>query len=137
MALVTLLNINDPAFGFENAMATRNELGVMSPLTRFSVIPYFLDPIMPVMPTPADWWNLNHQQAHNDAMNALPYAYLSDIDLSFAVGANLVDTDLNDPEERSWWTFINHLEHFVSSNAILPNPQIPPTEGPIFVYPFW
>lgn len=34
------------------------------------------------------------------------------------------------PENRSWWTFVNHQQHFVANNAILPLPtQSPTTAG--------
>ena len=119
-------------------MTHRDALGVMSPLVRFSVIPYFLDPLLNVG-TPASFWHLDHQQAHNDAANNLPATYLGDIiPLGISIGANLVDSNLDDPWNRSWWTFINHMEHYIGSNTILPQPQTPPpAPAPVFTYPFW
>jgi hypothetical protein len=59
------------------------------------------------------------------------------------------------PENRSWWTFQNHQEHFIANNAVLPLPTTAPTtagtppgvatvsnpwwwidRSPV-IYPFW
>lgn len=138
MSRVSLLNSNEAVFGFEHWMAHRDALGVMSPLVRFSVIPYFLDPLLN-LGEPAGPWHFNHQQAHNDAANNLPATYLGDIvPLGIALGANLVDSNLNDAWNRSWWTFQNHIEHYIGSAVILPQPQtLPPAPAPMFTYPFW
>src|SRR5262245_17165608 len=134
MARPTLLNFHDPAFPWEHAMAHRNFIGVMSPLPRFTVIPYFIDPF--TAKRPGDNWHMNHRRAHDDADDALPDKYLGTV--GFGVSGILVDSDLNDPVSRSWWTFINHTEHYVESNNILPQPQMPPPPpAPIWVFPFW
>jgi hypothetical protein len=31
------------------------------------------------------------------------------------------------PENRSWWTFVNHRQHFTANNAVLPLPTMAPT----------
>jgi hypothetical protein len=132
----TLSNPADPWFAFQHAMYHRNALGVMSPLTRFSVIPYFIDPA--TGKRSADSWYLNHGQAHNDAMNNLPSTYLGEVTAGSGVGANLVDTVLDNPWSRSWWVFQNNLEHYVGANTILPAPQIPPPPpAPTWTFPFW
>jgi hypothetical protein len=134
MAAPSLLDMRDSGFAFEHVMAHRLYLGVMSPLTRFSVIPYFIDPM--TAKRPADGWHLNHQQAHNDALNNLPAQYLGDI--AAGVGSDLADTNLDNPASRSWWTFFNRIEHYVGSNTILPQPVTPPPPpSPTFTYPFW
>ena len=138
MPLVTLLNADDPFFAWEHANAHRYFLGVMSPLTRFSVIPYFLEPVRDAS-TPATGWLLDHQQAHNDALTILPSAYLSET-VGIDVGTNLLDTNLTDPWNLSWWIFNNHMEHYVGNNAILPPPQPPPPPpppAPTWTFPFW
>ena len=33
----------------------------------------------------------------------------------------------NSPETKSWWTFVNHQQHMVANNAILPLPTLQPT----------
>jgi hypothetical protein len=136
MSLASLLNPDEPAFAWEHQMAHRTNLGVMSPLTRFSVIPYWLDPLANTE-QPASAWHLDHQQAHNDSALHLPSAYLGTA-VGIELHANLVDYDLSNPEQRQWWAFQNQLEHFVGNNAILPQPQIPPPPpAPIFRFPFW
>ena len=70
MPLSTLLNPDDPVFGFEHMMRHRNYFAVMHPLHDFSVLPYLLDPVSDQ--NPARSWPLNHQQAHNDYNTALP-----------------------------------------------------------------
>jgi hypothetical protein len=39
----------------------------------------------------------------------------------------LIEGSAQTPENRSWWTFLNHQEHFVANNAILPLPTTAPT----------
>jgi hypothetical protein len=116
-------------------MAHREYLGVMSPLPRFSVIPYWVDPM--TAKRPADNWHFNHQQAHDDADNAIPSTYMGPPAV-VGFSPNMKDANLSDPWGKAWWTFINNREHFVESNAILPAPQIPPPPpAPIIKYPFW
>lgn len=133
MSRVVLLNMDDPWFTFEHSMAHRNALGVMSPLDRFSAIPYFIDPMIGE-PTAGDSWNLNHQQAHNDALTHLP-SYFGASTAGLAIGQDLRDTDFNNPGQRKWLEFQNHQEHYVGGNTITPN--VPLTPPFMWVYPFW
>lgn len=134
MARSVLLNSDDPIFSFEHAMAHRNAMGVMSPLTRFSVIPYFIDPVERDVSN-ASKYQLNHQQAHNDALLHLPTEFgAPTIGLRF--GQNLIDYDLRNPASKKLWAFYNHQEHYVGGNTILPNVQFPPP-APQWAYPFW
>lgn len=115
-------------------MAHRNALGVMSPLDRFSIIPYFVDPDLGDN-RPASMWNLDHQQAHNDALNNLPSAFGATT-VGLRIGQNLVDSNLSDPEQRRWWTFQNHMEHYVGGNTITPNTYFP-EPAVQWIWPFW
>ena|SRR6516164_5242692 len=134
MTTPTLLNFDDPVFAFEHAMAHRIYLGMMAPLTRFSAVPYILDPI--TVRRPSDSWHLNHQQAHDDADNAIPGTYLGPAIVGYS--PNMKDANLADPWNRSWWTFMNHREHFIESSAMLPAPQMPPPPpAPHWAFPFW
>lgn len=109
-------------FAFEHAMAHRTFLGAIAPLHRFSVIPYFIDPQQNDVPK----WKLNHQQAHLDAMPNLPdYWQAETFGLLFM--HNLLDYDLDDPEQRAWWTFANNQEHYAAMHSL-------PSE---LVFPFW
>lgn len=109
-------------------------MGVMSPLDRFSVIPYFIDPVGSSV-APASKYQLNHQQAHDDALRNLPSEFGSTrIGLHF--GQNLIDYDLANPASKKMWEFYNHIEHYIGGNTILPNAQFPPP-APQWAYPFW
>lgn len=139
MARVSLLHRGDglgqrQAFDLEHAMAHRNALGVMHPLTRFSIVPYLIDP-MQAAGTPASQWHMNHQQAHNDALDNLPSAFGSGT-TGLRVGGILADSDLDKPSQFRWWMFQNHTEHYVGGNTINPNVQLPPP-SPQWIYPFW
>lgn len=134
MSRASLLNSNDPTFWFEHAMSHRNALGVISPLTRFSVVPYFLDPPRD-LDRPASPWHQNHAQSHADAALNLPEV-LGSRTLGVAAWANLLEYRLDDPVGRSWWTFVNHLEHYVAGDTIAVG-TTPPPPAPQWVYPFW
>jgi hypothetical protein len=217
MPLAVLLNPDDPIYNFEHMMQTRNYFAVMADLSGFSVLPYLLDPSAD-MDQPAWWWNLVHQQSHNDFNNDLPSNYadgytttvippnvahgtgtsigttnltMTAVTGTIKVGASVagagVPADVNiasqasgtpggdgvyvttaattlaavaltitfppytqanamdggnfgipqaqillegsggTPENRSWWTFVNHQQHFAANNAILPLPTMQPT----------
>ena len=143
MALCSLLrmgqsDIERKTFGFEHAMAHRAVLGSMSPLPRFSVLPYFIDP-QQSQPR----YLLNHQQAHWDMYSALPSFWPGTIlppnvpvpspwpigGLGITNNPILMDTPLDNAEKLGWWTFANHTDHLVAMNSLdlVDN----------WVYPFW
>ena len=159
MARATLLNVFDPWFGFEHAMAHRNALAVIGfqpaggtvtnpiparpPLSKFSAIPYFIDP-MQNTGRRAGKWHLNHQQAHDDAFRNLPSQYyfappppgtLGSVTFGLRIGGNLVDTSFADDRQLKWWEFQNHIEHYVGSTVIAPAPA--PKPAPQSIFPFW
>jgi len=133
-------------YAFEHMMAHRTYWGAMSPLSRFSVVPYVLDPMMGT-DIPGGPWHMNHQQAHNDAQGALPaqFATPSVMSLDLFVGQNLRDTRFDNPDSRRWWTFANHMEHYVTNDTILPAPTVRKEfENPYrggagidWIFPFW
>lgn len=130
MSIATLLNVpadsaGQNAFAFEHAMAHREVMAVMAPLNQWSTMPYFI--------TPADWkaspandWNLNHQQAHNDYASYLP-GYQTALDPGFTFQHILVDSNLSDPASRQWWTFLNNQDHYLANEVVLPLPFALPT----------
>lgn len=143
MPLATLLNSNDPLYDWEHANAHREYLAVMSPLNRFSGIPYFVEPLPSPPPSPADMWNLQHQHAHNDFSLSLPPDWqATHVGFGIPGNQNLLETDWNRPESRTWTTFVNHQEHYVASEAVFPLPNYPGIPGwwlqigPA-IYPFW
>ena len=136
MSAATLLAMpDDPVglatFAFEHAMSHRTYLGAMAPLTRFSVLPYF---IHPMQNDPS--WRLDHQQAQNDFTSTMPTwgnpppvpPAPGTLSVAVPLAHNLLDLpNLDDPGQRSWWTFVNHQEHYIAS-ANLPG---------LLTYPFW
>ena len=136
MSTANLLNLNDPAYEFWEAMEHRTFLGAMAPLTRFSVLPYNLDP-MPAYPGPAArFWMLNHQHAQTDAISTIPTwgwpgpgfpPYPGTLEISVPENQNLQDTHFTNPGQKTWFQFANHQELYVAS-TFLP---------PILEFPFW
>jgi hypothetical protein len=123
------------AWSFEHAMAHRTLLAAMSPLTQFSTIPYsvfMFDPMTDQgVNIPAGWWNQLHQQAHDDFTNALPSYYGATV-AGIPIGQILVDADLSQAEQMTWWTFVNHQEHYIANATLIPLPPYPP-----YPYPYW
>lgn len=125
MTVATLLNFPDnerdqSAFAFDHAMAHRNYLQVMAPLSGWSAIPYFIDP-MPSSETAvrASLWHLDHQVAHNDFNEALPSNWNQDTQ-GIPTTQILVDSDLGNSGSLAWWLFANHQEHYVANGIVLP-----------------
>ena len=127
MSTAPLLNLDDPMWEFFEAMTHRQFLGAMFPLTRFSVLPYNLDPI-PVYPGPAArFWMMNHQKAQTDAMTTIPTwgfagpglpPYPGTLDVNVPENQNLQDSHITIPDQRAWFTFINHQEMYVASTFL-------------------
>jgi hypothetical protein len=162
-------------FSFVHAMEHRSVLGVIGfqpgftpqtgstakaipprpPLSQYSVIPYFVDPIAGGIP--AGKYHLNHQQAHNDALRNVPNRYFWQytttsvpqpppnppltfqtpqmVEYGLRVGANLIDFNLNNKRQRTWWTFQNHMEHYAMASTTVPAPA--PKPAPQAFFPFW
>lgn len=127
MPTAVLTNSDDPIFAFEHMMAHRRYFAVMSPLNRFSVLPYVLDPVYDTE-IRASMWHQNHQQAHTDFATSLPANYNTK-EIGLPTFQPVADSDLANPESATWWTFIQHREHFLADEAILP------TQAGTF--PFW
>jgi len=141
MALPTLLrrggsDAERAQFAFDHAMAHRELLGGLSPLPRFSVLPYHIDPQWPTLAG----WEINHQSAHNDMMANLPSwswtfwvprppdyqllppppapGYAPDpIPLGLPSNLNLMDSETNEAA-RAWWEFTNHQEHLMAQSTL-------------------
>jgi hypothetical protein len=126
-------------FEFEHMMAHRNFFIAMSPLYRFNILPYLLDPFEPPLPDvrSGQSWNLDHQQAHNDMLSDLPryYGGWEDLppELGLSIGQILRDTDFDNPEQVTWWTFANHREHYIANETTFPEETAPT----YWKYPFW
>lgn len=130
MPTVDLMHVERPAFEFWEAMEHRRFLGAMAPLTRFSVLPYNLDPI-PKQPGPsARFWMMNHQQAQTDFTVTSPTwgftgpgvpPYPTALSVAVPENQNLQDTHMTVEGQRKWFEFANHLEHYILAGTLPPN----------------
>lgn len=118
MPTAILLNPDDPIFAFEHMMAHRRYFSQMSPLDRYSALPYLLDPAYDTA-IRASLWHLNHQKAHTDFATSLPANY-NTVEVGIPTAQPLADSDLSDEASLTWWTFLQHREHFLADQAILP-----------------
>lgn len=118
MPTAILLNPDDPVFPFEHMMAHRRYFSQMSPLNRFSALPYLLDPPYDTN-IRASLWHLNHQKSHTDFAASLPANYNA-TEIGLPLRQPLADSNLADPESRIWWSFAQHREHYLADQAILP-----------------
>ncbi|PWT76102.1 MAG: hypothetical protein C5B60_04485 [Chloroflexi bacterium] len=136
MSEATLLVMGDDpiarsAFAFEHAMSHRTYLGAMFPLTRFTILPYFIDP---QINDPA--YRLDHQYCQNDFNSTMPTwgavpggptpPAPGTLAVAVPLSQNLLDHNFDKPEQQLWWTFANHQEHYVGS-ANLPALLVLPT----------
>ena len=130
MAISTLLRVGDSqaersVWRWEHAMAHRTVNGAMSPTSRFSVLPYFIEALDFSDPQSL----LNHQQAHNDMAVALPTFFGGDIpglgtpSQSAPLTPNLRDNTT----APQWWIFANHQTHLFAAETL-------PSD---LVFPFW
>jgi hypothetical protein len=139
MSLATLLvapdegNYSQETYSFEHAIAHRTLFGAMATdgLSRFSVLPYKLDPHYLLQ----GGWKIDHGQAHSDFAEVLPGAYLWGFEvappetLTISTGQNFIDPDLSSLEQLNWWTFANHQEHLIAASVV-------PLTFDLY-YPFW
>ena len=141
--------MQEEAFGFEHEQAHRLLWGSMSPLTRYSALPYILYP----HPTNISDWHFDHWQAHQDFINTLPGTFggigflnlvdgIIPIDFIFpdipeaqtgtisqlGPAYNIEDYDLDIWSQREWWSFQNHYAHLDAQSI---------QNSATFVYPFF
>lgn len=99
MAIVSLLRLPTTprerwAFIFEHDQAHRRK--TRKPTS------YVLDP-MQNEGLPTSKWHLDHQQAHNQMNASLPGS----------IGQILSDSNLRNINQKTWWQFANHNEHYI------------------------
>jgi hypothetical protein len=121
-------------YAFEHAMAHRTLYAAMSPLSRFSVLPYLIDPQQE-----GGKYLQNHQQAHWDAITTIPtfppeIGVITNPDGSLTIPSGGIGLSSNPilfaPElDKLWNVFANHTAHY---NAMT---TLPVAENQIF--PFW
>jgi len=116
MSIVSLQTTADPAFSWENAMSHK-VIAYDLALEGLSPIPPFSFDPMQGTDEPASPWHLQHQQAHNDFLAALPTSAGAS-STGIPIGWILVDTTFSDPGQLQWWTFANQNEHLAAMAAI-------------------
>ena len=83
--------------------------------TRFSALPYLLDPTFDV-----GMWHLDNSKAHSDFQEALP-AYFGFVDVEASLGPTdpgFTSMHFSDPSLLGWWTFSNHQQHLVAQSVL-------------------
>lgn len=129
MPSAILLNPDDPIFAWEHMNAHRRYFAMMAPLDRFSALPYLLDPTYNTDQRATNWHH-NHQKAHTDFATALPRNYNAlPEEVGISTAQPLAEHDLSDAESLTWWSFVQHREHYLADAAVLPI-----LAG---TYPFW
>lgn len=112
MPLVTLINMDDPMWAFEEAMGHRLLLGGMSPLDRFSALPYFLE-----FQVGLPMWRLNQQTAQDDAITTLGA-------VAIPAPQPVMDNRFETPDQRAWFSLTNEMETRIAA-SLLPRPTLP------------
>lgn len=124
MSLASLLTMKDRAFAWEHEMSHRTLLSTMPPVDRFSVPPYFVEPQMNT-----GGWLMDHAQAHDDFRVSLPvlwgWWYLGNQEFGIASGNNLMDANLNSSDQVPFWTFVNHMDHYVATSLLTAEVVVP------------
>ena len=114
MSVVTLLHYPDTergqaAFAFDHAQEHVKLVAQMGNPAPFTLINYLLDPMPPGAMGGASLWDMNHQQAHDDAAN------------TFGVqpSLTLIDSPTQRPGPFQWFLFTNSQEHVALNQAAL------------------
>lgn len=128
MALCNLLRMGPTSgeragFAHDHRVSHRTYALGMSPLSRFAVMPYLIDPQQE-----NGKYYLNHQQSHwdfNSALQSFPTYYFQTAPTPMPMGLpsnqNLIDTDLTNQDKVTWWTWVNHNEHY-AAQVSMPQP---------------
>ena len=114
MSVVSLLHYPDnargqAAFAFDHANEHQKLVAQMGNPTPYNLINYLLDPMPPDSMGGASLWDMNHQQAHDDAANWF------NVQPSLA----LIDTPTQAAGPFQWFLFTNSQEHNALSQAAL------------------
>ena len=114
MSVVTLLHYPDTergqaAFAFDHAQEHVKLVAQMGNPAPFTLINYLLDPMPPGAMGGASLWDMNHQQAHDDAAN------------TFGVqpSLTLIDSPTQRPGPFQWFLFTNSQEHVALNQAAI------------------
>ena len=115
MSVVTLMHYPDTergraAFAFDHANEHTKLVAQMgSEASQFSLINYLLDPMPPDSMGGASLWDMNHQQAHDDAANFF----------GVQPSLTLIDSPTQRADAFQWFLFTNSQEHNALNQAAL------------------
>jgi hypothetical protein len=114
MSVVTLLHYPDTergqaAFAFDHAQEHVKLVAQMGNPAPFTLINYLLDPMPPGAMGGASLWDMNHQQAHDDAANWF----------NVQPSLGLVDNPTQQQGPFRWFLFTNSQEHNALSLAAM------------------
>jgi hypothetical protein len=114
VSIVSLMHYPDnargqAAFAFDHANEHQKLVAQMGSPTPYNLINYLLDPMPPDSMGGASLWDMNHQQAHDDAANWF------NVQPSLA----LIDTPTQAAGPFQWFLFTNSQEHNALSQAAL------------------
>jgi hypothetical protein len=114
MSVVSLMHYPDTergraAFVFDHQQEHVKLVAQMGNPTPFTLINYLLDPMPPGAMDGASLWDMNHQQAHDDA------AHFFNVQPSLT----LIDSPTQRPGPFQWFLFTNSQEHNALNQAAL------------------
>ena len=97
------------AFVFDHAQEHIKLVAQMGSPSSFNLINYLLDPVPPDAMTGSTLWDMNHQQAHDDAANVF----------GVQPSLTLVDSPNQRADAFQWFLFTNSQEHNALNRAAL------------------
>lgn len=97
------------AFAFDHAQEHVKLAAQMGGPTPYNLINYLLDPMPPDAMGGASLWDMNHQQAHDDAANWF----------NVQPSLTLIDSPTQRPGPFQWFLFTNSQEHNALNQAAL------------------
>ena len=114
MSIVSLLHYPDDARGqaafvFDHANEHKKLVAQMGSPASFNLINYLLDPMPPDAMTGSTLWDMNHQQAHDDAANYF----------GVQPSLTLIDSPNQQPAPFQWYLFTNSQEHNALNQAAI------------------
>lgn len=108
-----------PAFGLEHRANHQVILEKLPQGVQYALEPFYFDPRTIQAGAPATYWQLKHQNAHDNAAADLPPFHGAPT-LGMNAGQNLVDLDLEEPAGLTWSLFVNLQLHYAAMLSIGP-----------------
>ena len=114
MSVVSLLHYpadarGQAAFVFDHAQEHQKLVVQMGSPNSFNLVNYLLDPMPPDSLGGNTLWDMNHQQAHDDAANFF----------GVQPSLTLIDSPTQRPGPFQWFLFTNSQEHNALSQAAI------------------